>query len=86
MLNDYFNVTETLSNINQKPQVLHCQSLKILKFKTSYISLFISVTSKLHAVFYDVPQLIMLKKIGLDLFSEQAIEAFYSILKPLCER
>ena len=43
---------------------------KILKVKQSYLSLPVSVTPKVYAVFFHVPQFIDKKKTGLGLFSE----------------
>ena len=55
---------------------------KISNFKRIYTSLQVSITPKVHAVFYHVPQFIKIKKLSLGLFSEQATEALHSNFKP----
>lgn len=50
---------------------------KIEAFKRSYIDLDVSVTPKVHAVFFHVEDFCDLKNIGLGFYSEQAMEAVH---------
>jgi hypothetical protein len=49
----------------------------IEEFKTIYTGLNISVTSKMHAVFYHIPEFCEKKQCGLGAYSEQASEAVH---------
>ena len=55
---------------------------KIQVFKSNYLRLAVSVTLKVHAVFYHVPQFLKHHKTGLGIYSEQATEALHSNFKP----
>ena len=50
----------------------------ICDFKNSYLALGISVTPKVHTVFYHVPTFCRRHQVGLGIFSEQASEAVHS--------
>lgn len=50
----------------------------IFDFKKSYLALGISVTPKVHALFFHVPTFCRRHQIGLGIFSEQASEAVHS--------
>lgn len=53
----------------------------IIVFKESYLELNISVTPKVHAIFYHVLDFCTAKQCGLGFFSEQAIESVHSDFK-----
>lgn len=58
----------------------------IQKFKTSFLFLPISVTPKVHAVFYHVSEFVEKHQTSLGIFSEQATEAMHSRFKVHWER
>ncbi len=59
---------------------------KIEKFRTSYLFLPITVTPKVHAVFYHVAEFVEKHQTSLGIFSEQATEALHSKFKVHWER
>ena len=59
---------------------------KIQEFKSNYLKLTVSVTPKVYAVFYNVPQFLKHHKTGLGIYSEQATEALHSNFKPHWQR
>lgn len=54
---------------------------KIREFRNSYLELNISVTPKVHAVFYHVPEFCKKTQTGLGFYSEQVIESLHSDFK-----
>jgi hypothetical protein len=58
----------------------------IASFRTSYMTLGISVTPKVHAIFFHIIDFCESKSVGLARWSEQAMEAVHSDFKPTWEK
>ena len=63
-------------------ELLSDWELKIKNFQTCYKTLKISVTPKIHSIFYEIPIFIKRKNKPLGYFSEQKFESVHADLKP----
>lgn len=72
-MEDFRFVVKACFSQNLEPNFQEC----IAKFRESYLDLEISITPKVHAVFFHVEDFCLKHKKGLGFFSEQAMEAVH---------
>lgn len=81
-LEKFYNVVKSCFSIELKSD--YSQNIKA--FKTSYLDLGITVTPKVHAVFFHIEDFCKISGVGLGFYAEQAVESAHADFKKIWKK